>query len=157
MLSRLRGMFAFIIWDRVAKRAFAARDPYGIKPLYVAQTSHGLLLASQVKALLATGLVSHEPCANGQAGFWLLGSVPEPHTWYRDIRALKAGNCVWVDGGRMGTQRCWWSISDDWRNVPLVAATRAKKCASAYVRPACQCGRTPRSRCTGRRVLVGRH
>jgi asparagine synthase (glutamine-hydrolysing) len=83
MLPRLRGMFAFVIWDRTARRAFAARDPYGIKPLYYAQTADGVLMASQVRALLATGLVSRAPCAKGQAGFWLLGSVPEPDTWYQ--------------------------------------------------------------------------
>ncbi|MGH8433923.1 MAG: asparagine synthase (glutamine-hydrolyzing) [Pseudomonas sp.] len=120
MLPRLRGMFAFVIWDRVARRAFAARDPYGIKPLYVAQTAQGVLLASQVKALLATGLVSREPCARGQAGFWLLGSVPEPHTRFRDIQALPAGHCAWVDNGRLGASRSWWNIADAWRNAPAV-------------------------------------
>jgi asparagine synthase (glutamine-hydrolysing) len=120
MLPKLRGMFSFVIWDRVAKRAFAARDPYGIKPLYIAHTAQGVLLASQVRALMATGLVSQAPCARGQAGFWMLGSVPEPHTWYRDIQALPAGHCIWVDGGRLGTARSWWNIADDWCDVPAV-------------------------------------
>ncbi|MEO6075450.1 MAG: hypothetical protein ABIP56_01465 [Dokdonella sp.] len=44
MLPKLRGMFAFVIWDRLAKRAFAARDPYGIKPLYYASTTGGVCL-----------------------------------------------------------------------------------------------------------------
>ena len=118
MLSRLRGMFALVIWDSVARRAFAARDPYGIKPLYWAQTDDGVLLASQVKALLATGKVSRAPCALGQAGFWLLGSVAEPHTWYRDIRALPAGHCAWIEDGRMGTPECWWDIAAAWRDAP---------------------------------------
>lgn len=118
MLTRLRGMFAFVIWDRVAKRAFAARDPYGIKPLYWAQTTEGMLLASQVGALLATGLVSDAPCARGQAGFWLLGSVPEPHTWYRDIQALPAGHYAWIEAGCMGTPQCWWDIAAAWRDAP---------------------------------------
>ena len=50
MLPRLHGMFAFVIWDRTEERAFVARDPYGIKPLYYAETSQGALIASQVKA-----------------------------------------------------------------------------------------------------------
>lgn len=118
MLPKLHGMFAFVVWDKVARRAFAARDPYGIKPLYVARTSHGVLLGSQVKALLATGLVSREPDLRGQAGFWLLGSVPEPHTWYRDIRALPAGHCAWIADGRMGEPRCWRDIGTVWRTAP---------------------------------------
>ena len=118
MLSRLRGMFALVIWDSVARRAFAARDPYGIKPLYWAQTEDGVLLASQVKALLATGKASRAPCALGQAGFWLLGSVAEPHTWYRDIRALPAGHFAWIEDGRMGAPERWWDIAAAWRDVP---------------------------------------
>ncbi|MBE7520761.1 MAG: asparagine synthetase B [Burkholderiales bacterium] len=118
MLPRLHGMFAFVIWDRVARRGFAARDPYGIKPLYYAQTSQGALVASQVKALLATGLVSREPDVHGQAGFWLLGSVPEPRTWFRDIRALPAGHFAWIDEGRVGPPKCWWDIGEAWRSAP---------------------------------------
>jgi len=120
MLQRLRGMFAFVIWDRIAKRAFAARDPYGIKPLYVAQTARGVVLGSQVRALLATGQVSDAPCARGQAGFWLLGSVPEPFTWYRDIQALPSGHYAWVDEGRMSKPKSWCNIADAWRDAPPV-------------------------------------
>lgn len=115
MLPRLHGMFAFVIWDREAKRAFAARDPYGIKPLYISETADGLLIGSQVKALLATGLVSRAPCAIGQASFWMLGSVPEPHTWYRDISALPAGHCAWIEAGRLQRQRQWHDIGEAWR------------------------------------------
>lgn len=117
MLPRLHGMFAFVIWDRVGRRAFAARDPYGIKPLYYAETSQGALVASQVKALLATGLVSREPDVHGQAGFWLLGSVPEPRTWYREIRALPAGHLAWIDRGRVGAPKGWWDVGNAWRAV----------------------------------------
>lgn len=130
MLPLLRGMFAFVIWDRQAKCAFAARDPYGIKPLYLGQGSGSVVLASQVKAVLASGLVSREPCAHGQAGFWLLGSVPEPYTWYRDIRALPAGCAAWIQGGRMARQWCWHDIGEAWRRaesvaLPAVDATEA--------------------------------
>lgn len=125
MLPRLRGMFAFVIWDRLAQRGFAARDPYGVKPLYYAQTADGVLMASQVKALLVTGKVSRTPCARGQAGFWLLGSVPEPHTWYRDISALPAGHYAWIDGGRMATPERWWDVSAAWRDAPVAVLPAA--------------------------------
>jgi asparagine synthase (glutamine-hydrolysing) len=117
MLPRLRGMFAFVVWDRTTRRAFAARDPYGIKPLYYAQTADGVLMASQVRALLATGLVSRAPCAKGQAGFWLLGSVPEPDTWYQAVKALPAGQCAWVEEGRMGAPQRWWDVSAAWHDA----------------------------------------
>ncbi|MCB2261949.1 MAG: asparagine synthase (glutamine-hydrolyzing) [Candidatus Thiosymbion ectosymbiont of Robbea hypermnestra] len=118
MLPRLHGMFAFVIWDRVGRQAFAARDPYGIKPLYIAKTGDGILLCSQVKALLATGLISREPDANGQAGFWMLGSVPEPHTWYRDIQAVPAGHSLRIRDKRVISSRCWHDIGRAWRNAP---------------------------------------
>jgi asparagine synthase (glutamine-hydrolysing) len=117
MLPRLRGMFALVIWDRETRRAFAARDPYGIKPLYYAQTGQGTLLASQVKALLATGLVSREPDPRGQTGFWLLGSVPEPSTWYRQIKALSSGHCAWIQDGCIQEPLPWKDIGEAWRGA----------------------------------------
>ena len=121
MLDQLHGMFAFVIWDRQARRAFAARDPYGIKPLYVATVQGGVLLGSQVKALRATGLVADAPDPRGQAGFWMLGSVPEPHTWYRDITALPAGHAAWIENGRMSAPECWADIGQAWRQAPAAA------------------------------------
>lgn len=120
MLPRLRGMFAFVIWDREARRAFAARDPFGIKPLYYARAVNGVLLSSQVKALLATGAVSRAADVNGQAGFWLLGSVPEPHTWYRDIRALPAGHCAWIEQDGRVKLKIWHDIGVAWRNADIL-------------------------------------
>jgi len=117
MLTKLHGMFAMVVWDRVARRAFAARDPYGIKPLYFAETADGVLFGSQVKALLATGLVSRAPCARGQAGFWMLGSVPEPYTWFRDIHALPAGQTAWVEEGRVQRKSQWFDVGAAWREA----------------------------------------
>src|SRR2546423_1657399 len=122
MLPKLHGMFALAIWDCIARRAFIARDPYGIKPLYVTEAPDTVMVASQVKALLATGGVSREPDPRGQAGFWMLGSVPEPHTWFRDIRTLPAGHCAWIENGRLGPARCWHDIGDAWRGAGQRAA-----------------------------------
>ncbi len=98
MVQRLRGMFAFAIWDDAAHRLFLARDPYGIKPLYTSDDGSTFRFASQVKALLAGGGVSRDPEPAGVAGFYLFGSVPEPFTLYRDIIALPAGHTQWIDG-----------------------------------------------------------
>ena len=122
MLAKLHGMFALAIWDCVARRAFIARDPYGIKPLYVTEAPDTVMVASQVKALLATGGVSRDPDPRGQAGFWMLGSVPEPHTWFRDIRTLPAGHWAWIENGRLGPARCWHDIGDVWRGAAQRAA-----------------------------------
>ncbi|MDD2768307.1 MAG: asparagine synthase (glutamine-hydrolyzing) [Methylococcus sp.] len=126
MLPLLHGMFAFVIWDRQRGRAFAARDPYGIKPLYMATIDDGVLLASQVKALLATGLVARDPDAVGQAGFWMLGSVPEPRTWYRAIEAVPAGHCLWTGVGNVTERRCWQDIGAVWRATDASAVETLK-------------------------------
>jgi asparagine synthase (glutamine-hydrolysing) len=97
MVHRLRGMFAFAIWDGSRAGLFLARDPYGIKPLYTANDGWTFRFASQVKALVAGGHISREPEPAGIVGFHLFGSVPEPFTLYRDIRALPAGHTQWVD------------------------------------------------------------
>jgi asparagine synthase (glutamine-hydrolysing) len=97
MVHRLRGMYAFAIWDNSERRLFLARDPYGIKPLYTANDGWTFRFASQVKALVAGGQVSHDPEPAGLVGFHLFGSVPEPFTFYREIRALPAGHSQWVD------------------------------------------------------------
>src|SRR6516225_220016 len=97
MVHRLRGMFALAIWDDARRGIFLARDPYGIKPLYTSNDGWTFRFASQVKALLAGGHISHDPEPAGIVGFHLFGSVPEPFTLYRDIRMLPAGHTQWVD------------------------------------------------------------
>jgi asparagine synthase (glutamine-hydrolysing) len=98
MVHRLRGMFAFAIWDQQRRGLFLARDPFGIKPLYTSNDGWTFRFASQVKALFAGGHIAHESEPAGHVGFYLFGSVPEPFTLYRDIRALPAGHTQWVDG-----------------------------------------------------------
>ena len=97
MVTRLRGMFAIAIWDAEKKRLFLARDPYGIKPLYYADDGGTVRIASQVKALIASGRVDRQFDPAGAAGFFLRGTVPEPFTMYRAIRALPAGSYMFVD------------------------------------------------------------
>ena len=99
MVERLRGMFTFALWDEAKRGLLLARDPFGIKPLYYADDGRTMRCASQVKALLAGGRVGGAPDPAGHAGFFLFGSVPEPHTLYADIRALPAGHTLWLDAG----------------------------------------------------------
>lgn len=116
MLSQLRGMFALAIWDAQSRELFLARDPYGIKPLYYVRTRHGLAFASQVKALLASGLVAAELEPAGLAGFYLWGSVPEPWTLYRSVYALPGGHWLRVREGVAETPICWHDIRVAWQN-----------------------------------------
>ena len=108
MVEALRGMFAFALWDNTERTLFLARDPFGIKPLYVADDGKTLRLASQVKALLAGGAIDTAPEPAGSVGFFVLGSVPEPYTLYRHIRALPAGSTMMVRRGRAEAARTYF-------------------------------------------------
>jgi asparagine synthase (glutamine-hydrolysing) len=116
MLPLLRGMFAFAIWDSVAHELFVARDPYGIKPIYYVETRTGILFASQVKALLATGLLAREIEPAGLAGFYLLGNVPEPWTIYRGVYSVPAGSWMKVRGRKLELPVRWHDIGRHWQS-----------------------------------------
>jgi asparagine synthase (glutamine-hydrolysing) len=124
MLPRLRGMFAFGIWDKQTRELFLARDPYGIKPLYYTQINEGLLFASQVKALLASGQVSAVSEPAGLAGFYLWGSVPEPWTLYRGVFALPAGHWLRIHSGIPDAPVCWHDTRTHWRGEAHKASAR---------------------------------
>jgi len=111
MLPKLRGMFAFAIWDGRDRTLFLARDPYGIKPLYVADDGRTIRVASQVKALLAGGAVSREHDPAGIAGFFLRGSVPAPYTMYEAIREVPAGSSITVTARGASKPRSYFSIA----------------------------------------------
>ena len=97
MLDRLRGMFAFALWDADRQGILLARDGFGIKPLYYADDGRTLRFASQVKALIAGGGIDLAPDPAGRVGFFIWGHVPEPWTTFRNIRALPAGMSMWID------------------------------------------------------------
>jgi asparagine synthase (glutamine-hydrolysing) len=101
-VSKLRGMFAFAIWDAKEKTCFLARDPLGIKPLYYFydQENGIFLFGSELKPLLRTGLAPKKLCSRGLFGFFRTGSVPEPYTLIEGVRCLEAGSTIlWHDGG----------------------------------------------------------
>jgi asparagine synthase (glutamine-hydrolysing) len=117
MFGELRGMFAFALWDGARRRMLLARDPYGIKPLYYADDGGTIRAASQVRALAASGKVSKQFDPAGAAGFFLRGTVPEPFTMYRSIRALPAGSYAYVDASGIGEPVQYFSIAATLRDA----------------------------------------
>src|SRR5215813_13130157 len=91
-LRKLRGMYAFALWDGRDCELWLGRDPYGIKPLYVAQCDGVLWFASQARALAQVAPVHSGRDAAALAGFYLWGHVPEPFTWWSGIRAFPPGH-----------------------------------------------------------------
>lgn len=118
MVDHLQGMFAFALWDAARQGLLLARDPFGIKPLYLSRAGGALRFASQAKALAAAlpddgGL---DPAA--AVGFLLFGFVPEPHSLHRAVRALPAGTTLWADRSGVGEPRPYFSA----RGALLAAA-----------------------------------
>ena len=110
-LPRLRGMFAFAVWDERERTLFAARDPLGIKPLYYARLPDpGLAFASELNALLASGRVAREidPASVGEYLAWF--SVPAPRTIYRGIANLPPGHSLTVDAAGLVLTQPWWHL-----------------------------------------------
>ena len=116
MLHKLKGMFSFIIWDKIEKVSFIARDPYGIKPLYYARTNNGILFSSQVSSIMASGLISFDKCKIGVEAFNMLGSVPEPYTWYKNVKPVKAGSFMLIKNNDIAQYKSWTDIKYTWQN-----------------------------------------
>ena len=96
--ERLRGMFAVALWDAPRRRLVLARDRFGIKPLYVAETPHGLAFSSEIRPLLSLGAPA-EPDVQALADFLSLGYVPGEATGLLGVRAVAPGHVlVWEDG-----------------------------------------------------------
>ena len=111
MLGRLRGMFTIIIWDAHRRGMLLARDPMGIKPLFLSEDRGMVRVASQVRALLAGGVES-APDPAGCVSFFVLGYVAEPFTICRRIRALPAGHSLWIDAAGIGAPQSFHSVRD---------------------------------------------
>lgn len=106
-VRRLRGMFAFAIWDEVEKRCFFARDPLGIKPLYYYRTAEGLAFASEVRALLRGDGIEGRLGMVGLYGYLTTGTVPEPATLLRGVAMLGAGHWMEWRDGRVRVEKFW--------------------------------------------------
>ncbi|WP_040542925.1 asparagine synthase (glutamine-hydrolyzing) [Mycolicibacterium vaccae] len=101
-LTRLRGMFAFALWDSVNQELFCARDPFGIKPLYLATGAGGTVVGSEKKCLLdvADGLgIDLGIDERAVQHYTVLQYVPEPETLHRGIRRLESGSYARIRPG----------------------------------------------------------
>lgn len=107
-VDRLRGMFAIAVWDEAQRTLWLARDPLGIKPLYLATVPGGLVFASEVRALLATGAVEARLDERGLAGFMRFGAVPDPLTLLEGVTSLPAGHTLRLTPAGLEPPRCYW-------------------------------------------------
>ncbi|XGU21587.1 asparagine synthetase B [Rhodococcus sp. 3Y1] len=105
-VRRLRGMFAFAIWDTDTRELFIARDPFGIKPLFIATGAGGTAFGSEKKSLLElTDLIGIGTELDPRAieHYTVLQYVPEPETLHKQIRRLESGSFARVRPGEEPT------------------------------------------------------
>jgi asparagine synthase (glutamine-hydrolysing) len=106
-VEKLRGMFAFAIWDLRAEKLLLARDRLGIKPLYYSADAERIVFASEIKALLASALVPRKLDPAGIRAFLQLGHIPAPWTAIQNVKPLEPGHIgIWHDGN-FRTQSYW--------------------------------------------------
>lgn len=108
-LERLNGMWAFLIYDRVAQRLFGARDRFGVKPLYLYRDERALMLVSEIKAIRDSGAAPLSPDWQTIAHFMLDDRLEDSQrTFYSGVEQICAGSAFEADGsGRMRTWRYW--------------------------------------------------
>jgi asparagine synthase (glutamine-hydrolysing) len=106
-LDRFRGMFAFALWDTLTRTLFAARDLFGEKPLYHATVGGALVIASEIRAILASGLVEPALDLTSVDAFLAFGYVPPDRTIYRTVATLPPAHYLeWCDG-RVNVESYW--------------------------------------------------
>jgi asparagine synthase (glutamine-hydrolysing) len=113
-IDELDGMFAFAFYHAASRRVLLARDPLGIKPLYVARMPGTLVFASEVRAVLASGLVPDDLDPAGIAGCMAYGAPQDPLTVHRAIRSMPAGTYAWLDhqtvARNIPNEKRYWSF-----------------------------------------------
>lgn len=106
-VKRLRGMFAFAIWDKEKRTLFLARDHMGQKPLFYYQNGSVFAFASEVKGILATGLVEPQIDLHGLWHYVSLRFMPDRYSLFKGIQKLPAGTSLFVENGEIITERYW--------------------------------------------------
>ncbi len=112
-INQLRGMFAFALWDEKRQRLILARDRMGEKPLYLYEKNGLIVFASELKSLLASGLVPFELDARAVNLYFHYQYVPEPLTAVKGVRKLNAARILTVDveDWRI-SERTYWRMED---------------------------------------------
>ena len=126
-LERIHGMFAIALWDARTQTLWAARDRAGEKPLYYAETPDGLVLASEIKALLACPDVSRDVDLEALDQFLTYEYVPSPRTIFAAIRRLPAAHALTWHAGDLTIAPYWDAAAiapRDWTDDNAAGALR---------------------------------
>tara|TARA_B100001063_G_C16759772_1_gene555299 strand:+ start:884 stop:2593 length:1710 start_codon:yes stop_codon:yes gene_type:complete len=117
VLDFLRGMFSIMIFNRRLNKVFFARDHFGIKPLYYSLTNEGLIICSQVKPLVSSGLVKNKINSSSRKALYFLGSIPEPSTYFENIHSVKSGQYLYYDlDEKKLIKKQWFNLNKSFKN-----------------------------------------
>lgn len=106
-VNHLRGMFAFGLWDENKKQLLLVRDRMGQKPLYYYEDKEKMLFASEIKSILASGLVERSPDYGALYQYLCLGYVPHPKTGFEKIKKLPPGHRLVISGSNIVLEPYW--------------------------------------------------
>lgn len=107
LLHKLRGMFAFIIWDKKNKTLFGARDFFGIKPLYYAQMGETFMFGSEIKSFLSHPDFKKELNTSALESYLSFQYSPCAETFFKGVYKLPPAHCFTYHDGKMDIKRYW--------------------------------------------------
>ena len=107
MLNKLRGMFAFVIWDSKNEKLFGARDFFGIKPFYYAQIDGELVFASEIKSILEYPKYKKEVNKDALENYLTFQYSVLPETFFKGIYKLMPSHCFTFEKGNLTIERYW--------------------------------------------------
>ncbi|HIL81348.1 MAG TPA: asparagine synthase (glutamine-hydrolyzing) [Myxococcales bacterium] len=139
LLPRLRGMFAFALFDQPADAVLLARDPLGIKPLHVADFDDFAVFSSEVQPIRRVfGSGGNDLEAVISYLHW--GSIAAPRTLYKKIRALPAGHRTWIRSGKLRESSPYYSLREEIQEIsPNMSEGEAEERIRAALLDSVQC------------------
>lgn len=119
VLSKLRGMFAFMLWDEKKKQMFGARDFFGIKPFYYAPADKGLIYASEIKSILEHPSYKKEFNMEALECYLSFQYSALPETFFKGIFKLPPAHYIIYKDGKVDIVRYWTPSFEEKRGLPL--------------------------------------
>lgn len=117
-VNKLKGMFAFALFDEKKKKLFLVRDRFGIKPLYYYQDKTNFIFASEIKAILASGIPEKKIDFTAFADYFVYRYIPSPKTIWCDIKKIPPAHFLEIDLGSLTiTEKEYWQLSSQANNA----------------------------------------
>ena len=110
-LNKLNGMFAFVVYDRIKKSIFCARDRFGVKPFYYCLSQNGFIFASEAKAILTTPLYQKQLNNEAISDYLSYGYITGSKTVFSGINRLEPAHYMIIDGEK-SSKVCYWNLSE---------------------------------------------